>query len=182
MLEALGSFETSAITSATRRNIPEDAILHSHIRENLRSYIHISVWRQWVIMQLLFIRQRRTFPSSGFPNCSRALATGVLDRLTSYISRCCLRFADILFISSWPDSQRSFYCSVKRPHRKHLPEHFCTFASCGHEGRGAATATGLMTSVHVYRILCGNELLLCKIWGFHGGDYEECHLGYKKPR
>jgi hypothetical protein len=24
--------------------------------------------------------------------------------------------------------------------------------------------------------------MLCKIWGFHGGDYEECHLlGYKNP-
>jgi hypothetical protein len=25
-------------------------------------------------------------------------------------------------------------------------------------------------------------LMLCKIWGFHGGDYEECRLlGYKTP-
>jgi hypothetical protein len=24
--------------------------------------------------------------------------------------------------------------------------------------------------------------MLCKIWGFHGGNYKECHLlGYKKP-
>jgi hypothetical protein len=24
--------------------------------------------------------------------------------------------------------------------------------------------------------------MLCKIWGFHGGDYEEwCLLGYKNP-
>jgi hypothetical protein len=24
--------------------------------------------------------------------------------------------------------------------------------------------------------------MLCKIWGFHGGDYEECRLlGYKNP-
>jgi hypothetical protein len=36
--ETLNSFETSVLTMATRRNILEDTILHSHRRENLNSY------------------------------------------------------------------------------------------------------------------------------------------------
>jgi hypothetical protein len=38
MMEALSSSETSVLTRVTRRNIPEDAILHSHCSENLKYY------------------------------------------------------------------------------------------------------------------------------------------------
>jgi hypothetical protein len=36
--EALSSSETLVLTRTTRRNIAEDTILHSHRRENLKSY------------------------------------------------------------------------------------------------------------------------------------------------
>jgi hypothetical protein len=43
-MEMLNSSETSVLTRATRRNIPEDGNLHSHRRENLKSYIALIGW------------------------------------------------------------------------------------------------------------------------------------------
>jgi hypothetical protein len=42
MMEAIRSAETLILTTATRRNIPEDGILHSHRCEHLKSYIALT--------------------------------------------------------------------------------------------------------------------------------------------
>jgi hypothetical protein len=39
MMDSLRASETSVLTGATRHNIPEDAILHSHRSKNLKPYI-----------------------------------------------------------------------------------------------------------------------------------------------
>jgi hypothetical protein len=42
IMEAISFYQTSVIVRTTRRNIPEDGILHSHRRENLKSYIALT--------------------------------------------------------------------------------------------------------------------------------------------
>jgi hypothetical protein len=44
MMEAIPSSETSFLKRTTRRRIPEDGIVHSHRRENLKPYIALTDW------------------------------------------------------------------------------------------------------------------------------------------
>jgi hypothetical protein len=56
MMEAISSSGTSVLTRATRRNIPEDGILHSHRREILKSYIALTGWALWQRRNVFLVR------------------------------------------------------------------------------------------------------------------------------
>jgi hypothetical protein len=53
LMEALSSDETSVLTRATRRSVPEEAILHSHRNENLKSYILSPVSKYFMSLHVL---------------------------------------------------------------------------------------------------------------------------------
>jgi hypothetical protein len=44
MMERISSSEKSILIRATRHHISEDDVLHSHHRENLKSYIAVTGW------------------------------------------------------------------------------------------------------------------------------------------
>jgi hypothetical protein len=44
LMMELSSSEMLLLTRATRPNIPEDGVFHSHCRENLKSYIALTGW------------------------------------------------------------------------------------------------------------------------------------------
>jgi hypothetical protein len=64
MKEALSSSDTSVLTRATRRNISEDAIPHSHGRENFRSHIESDPVSKTLCFQIFGIPEGGYIPGT----------------------------------------------------------------------------------------------------------------------
>jgi hypothetical protein len=86
MMQAIPSSETSVLTRVRRRNIPENGILHSYRRENLKSYIvvlHGEATNRHI--HIVFLRSVLRLPdTANVVPSSPILATLMIEAIHSY--------------------------------------------------------------------------------------------------
>jgi hypothetical protein len=97
MMEAPSSSETSAITRVTQCNLLEDRILHSHRRENFKSYKTLTGWTPERRRNVSPVKYELGvyIPEDGILHSHRR------ENLKSYKALLCLQF--FLSPQTWPN-------------------------------------------------------------------------------